>query len=148
MAARAAAAARTRREEGSAALELAFVAPALLLLVFTTIQVGLWYSGRSVALQAAREGVSQLRLAETEAEAGGLEPFVTERVLRFSRTVGRESLLSPEVTAEWFEVPADRGNARVEVTVTGRVVSLVPGLELRTVQRAQGEVERFEGAVP
>ncbi|GAB7190330.1 hypothetical protein NUM3379_10360 [Kineococcus sp. NUM-3379] len=137
-----------RREEGSAALELAFVAPALLLLVFTTIQVGLWYSGRSVALQAAREGVSQLRLAGTEAQAAALEPFVTERVLRFSQTVGRESLLAPAATVRWFVVPEDGGNARVEVVVTGRVVSLVPGLDLRTTQRAQGEVERFEGAVP
>ncbi|PPK98779.1 TadE-like protein [Kineococcus xinjiangensis] len=120
------------------------MAPALLLLVFTTVQVGLWFHGRNVALQAAREGVSQLRVIDDAAQAAGERPRVEDRVLRYASTLGGESLLEPRVASSWV-VEAD-GNARVSVTVTGRVVSLVPGLALTTTQQAFGEVERFERA--
>ena len=134
-----------RGDEGTTALEMAFVAPALLLVIFTTVQVGLWFHGRSVALQAAREGVSQLRLYDDPGQAQAARPLVEDRVRRYSASLGRESLLQPQVTSAW--TLDAQGNARVAVTVTGRVVSLVPGLDLSTTQRAFGEVERFEGAL-
>ena len=132
------------RDAGSTSLEAAFVAPALLLLVLTTVQAGLWFHGRSVALQVAREGVSQWRLADSEAEAAELRPLVDARVLHYAAAVGRESLLEPAVVSAW-ELRPD-GDARAEVVVTGAVVSLVPGLHLSTTQRAVGEVERFQRA--
>ena len=58
---------RARRragDEGSVALELAVIGPSLFVLIFFAIQVALYFYGCSVALQSAREGVSQLRLAQ------------------------------------------------------------------------------------
>ncbi|WP_432506993.1 TadE family protein [Kineococcus arenarius] len=131
----------TRRDEGSAALETAFIAPVFLLLVFFAVQVGLWAYGRSVALEAAREGVAQLRVFPDQQSADAGQPAVEEHVRLFAGTLGRESLLQPEVSTTWQ--PEQR---RVSVQVTGRVISLVPGLELTTTQRAVGTVERFQGA--
>jgi Flp pilus assembly protein TadG len=129
------------RDEGSAALEMAFVAPAFLLLVFFGIQVGLWAYGRSVALAAAREGVAQLRVVPDPQFAAAAEPVVREHVERFATTVGRESLLEPTATTTW-----NADGTAVTVEVRGRVISLVPGLDLSTAQRATGTVERFGSA--
>jgi Flp pilus assembly protein TadG len=54
---------RRRLERGASALEMAFVAPGLILLIFFSIQAALFFYGRNVAIQAAREGVSQMRVA-------------------------------------------------------------------------------------
>ena len=53
---------RLAGDDGASALELSIVAPAILALIFA-IQAGLFFYCRTVAVQAAREGVSQLRLA-------------------------------------------------------------------------------------
>jgi hypothetical protein len=117
---------------------MAFIAPVFLLLVFFGIQAGLWAYGRSVALAAAREGVAQLRVLPDEQSAHAADPVVREHVEQFADSIGRESLLDPQAGTQWS---ADRNE--VSVVVTGHVVSLVPGLELTTTQRASGTVERF-----
>ena len=61
-----------RDDRGSAALEMAFIAPVFLLLVFFGIQAGLWAYGRSVALASAREGVAQLRVVPDEQQAAAV----------------------------------------------------------------------------
>ncbi|WP_432511198.1 TadE/TadG family type IV pilus assembly protein [Kineococcus sp. SYSU DK001] len=127
-----------RGDTGSAALEMAFIAPVFLLLVFSGIQVGLWAYGRSVALAAAREGVAQLRVVPDEQFAAAADPVVRAHVEQFATSIGRESLLSPQAGTSWS---AD--GVSVTVQVTGRVISLVPGLDLTTTQRATGTVERF-----
>ena len=45
-----------RRERGSVAVELAIVAPALMLLVLGVLQFGLWYHAQNVVQTAALEG--------------------------------------------------------------------------------------------
>ncbi len=45
-----------RRERGSVAVELAIVAPALMLLVLGVLQFGLWYHAQNVVETAALEG--------------------------------------------------------------------------------------------
>jgi Flp pilus assembly protein TadG len=45
-----------RREQGSVAVELAIVAPALMLLVLGVLQFGLWYHAQNVVETAALEG--------------------------------------------------------------------------------------------
>ncbi|WP_337063251.1 TadE family protein [Kineococcus sp. G2] len=126
------------RDGGSAALETAFLAPVFLLLVFFGIQAGLWAYGRSVALQSAREGVSQLRLLADEQAVAAGQAGVEEHVRQFATTVGREALLAPQVRTTWS---AD--GRRVRVSVSGRVISLVPGLDLSTTQSAAGPRELF-----
>lgn len=117
---------------------MAFIAPVFLLLVFFGIQAGLWAYGRSVALAAAREGVAQLRVLPDEQSATAADPVVRAHVEQFAGTVGRESLLQPRASTRW-----SAGRDEVSVVVTGHVVSLVPGLDLTTTQRASGTVERF-----
>ena len=130
---------RAGADRGASAVELAIVAPALLFLIFLSIQAGLYYYGRVVAQQAAREGVSQLRLAQDEAVAETVTEDVRSGVENYARTVGRETLLAPDADSTY---DADAGT--VSVTVTGRVISLVPGLDLTVTQQVTGEIERFE----
>jgi Flp pilus assembly protein TadG len=120
-------------------VELSIVAPALLALIFFSVQAGLWWYGRTVALQAAREGVSQLRTAPDLDAYDAVSAAVTESTRRYAAAVGRETLLDPTAVPGYDE---DAG--RVSMTVSGRVISLVPGLDLTVTQRVFGEVERFE----
>ncbi len=47
-----------RGQDGSASLEIAILAPALLLLVFAIVQGGLWFHARNLAQAAAQEGAT------------------------------------------------------------------------------------------
>lgn len=128
-----------RGDEGASAIEMSLIAPALLLLMFLGVQAGLWWFGRTVTIEAAREGASQLRRAEDRETYDALVGQVRDSTRRFAVNVGRESLLDPAVTSAYSEE-----TGRVSVTVRGRVVSLVPGIDLGVRHTAYGEVERFE----
>lgn len=130
---------RPAGDRGASALELSLVAPVLLLFLFTAIQTGLFFYGRAVAEQAAREGVSKLRLAQTEQISDEVREDVQESVERYARAVGRETLLAPVATSTY-----DADSGKVSVTVTGGVLTLVPGLDLDVTQVVVGEIERFE----
>ena len=121
---------------------MSIVAPGLVLLIFFGIQSGLYFYGRTVAVQAAREGVSLMRLAR--------------------RTTPRRVMLSPLRRGQgrglrrerWARVAARPGRGgtgttptggQVEVRVTGRVITLVPGLDLEVSEVVSGTIERFEG---
>lgn len=132
------AALRRGRERGASSLELAIIAPMFLALVFLAIQAGLFFYGRTVAVQAAREGVSQLRLAEDRAAFEAMQGGAVEYTRDFAATVGQQGLIDPSVRARY-----DDGEGRVWVSVSGRVISLVPGLNLTTTAEASGTVERF-----
>jgi hypothetical protein len=119
---------------------MSIVAPGLVLLIFFGIQSGLYFYGRTVAVQSAREGVSLLRLSQTEQMARDLTPAARAKAEDFAVAVGRESLLDPVA-----EVQYDPAGGEVEVRVTGRVISLVPGLDLEVSEVASGTIERFEG---
>jgi Flp pilus assembly protein TadG len=118
---------------------MAFIAPALLMLIFLAVQAGLFYYGRAVAIQAAREGVSQLRLAQDEATADAIGPDIRTRTKEFAIAVGRETLIAPRVDSAY-----DSAAGSVSVTVSGRVISLVPWLDLTVTQTVHGKIERFD----
>ena len=134
---------RFRGDRGASAIELTLVAPGLLLFIFLSVQAGLFFYGRAVAEQAAREGVSKLRLAQTEAVSDGIRDDVQRSVEAYASIVGRESLLKPKAVSTY-----DAANGKVSVTVTGDVITLVPGVDLTVTQRVFGEIERFEGRQP
>ncbi len=134
---------RTRSEHGVSALELSFLAPGLIFLIFFVIQAGLFFYGKSVAIQAAREGVSQLRLAQTVDVYADIRPDVVRNTESFATQVGREALLDPAATPSYDEVAG-----RVAMEVRGSVITLVPGLDLEVSARAEGAVERFEPEEP
>jgi TadE-like protein len=120
---------------------MALIAPGLIFLIFFCVQGALFFYGKSVAIQSAREGVSQLRLAPDQATYDQIRPSVVANTERFAATVGRESLIDPRVSASY-----DDAEARVRVVVTGRVISLVPWLDLTVTEAAEGPIERFVGA--
>ncbi len=128
-------------ERGVSALELSFLAPAFLLLIFFSIQAALFFYGRNVAIQSAREGVSQLRLAQDRATYEQIKPGVIGNTQRFAATVGREALIGPRATPTY-----DERAGRATMTVTGHVITLVPGLQLSVTETAEGPVERFSGS--
>ena len=120
-----------RADRGSVTLEVSILAPVLLLVVFTIIQVGLWSYARSLALGAAQEGVAAGRAYGAPAGAG------RARALSFLDATAGDSLVGSVVTSS-----ATAATLRVEVT--GRALSVLPGVPgLPVRQRAEGPIERF-----
>lgn len=128
---------RERRDRGSLSLELAVVGPVLILLIFFAIQASLYYYARSVALSAAREGVSQLRVVPDRPSYEQIDSRVLVSTEQYAGKIGGQALLRPNATSEFHD---DSGT--VTVTVTGHVVSLVP-FDMTVTQQASGSVERF-----
>lgn len=104
--------------------------PAVLLLVFGLVQGALWYHARDVATAAAAEGAAAGRAEAGTAAAG------EQQAAAFLARTG-DSVLDARVVAT-------RDAARVQVTVSGRSISLLPGLPGPAVnQSVTGPVERF-----
>jgi Flp pilus assembly protein TadG len=123
---------RRRGERGSATLEIAVLFPAVLLATFGLIQGALYYHARNVALAAATDGLTAAR-----ARTGNGEQGRQVAVAFLERAGGEEVLLNSSVSST-------RSVTTATVTVTGRTLSLVPGLAGWSVtQTASGPVERF-----
>ncbi|MFZ3475978.1 TadE family protein [Streptomyces sp. 2.9] len=121
---------RDRGDGGFASVEFAVLAIVVLTLIFTIIQVGLYYHARKVAQSAARQGVEAGRQFGAGPGAG-----VTQAQTflgRFGGSVQSASVSSEGSTAE-----------EIRITVRGRVATLVPGFTLDVVQFADAPVERW-----
>ena len=126
---------RTTSDRGSVSLELAIVFPALLLIVTALIQYALWFHARSLALAAAQQGVSVARAYHSVPGAG------RGSALAFIADHGADTLLNPDVTT------ASPAVGQVQVVVTGRSVSVLPGVPgIAVSQSAAGPLERFTTA--
>ena len=122
-------------ERGSVTLEIAVLAPVLLLLVFGVVQAGLWFFARSLATTAAQEGVAAAR-----AYGGSPSVGVTRATTFLTRSAGG-SLTSPTVTSRGSTALA------VRIVVTGRSLSVLPGVAgIPVTAAAEGPVERFTTA--
>jgi hypothetical protein len=94
------------------------------------VQVGAWFLARAVALNAAQVAVSSTRTLNGVSPAAGeaqANSFIAD-------------------TGGWlvgWNVQVDEGPEQVTVTVTGTVVSVIPGINWSVSQTAQGPVERF-----
>lgn len=123
---------RSSPDGGSASLEIAILGPALLLLVFTVVQAGLWFYARSLALAAAQEGVAAARAYNAPYDAG------VRRARAFVDRSAGDSLQSATVSG------AGTTATVVRVEVRGRALSVLPGIPGMPVsQVAEGPVERF-----
>lgn len=119
---------RHRSDRGFGSVEFAVLAVVVLALVFTSIQVGLYYHARKVAQSAARQGVEagrQFGAGEADAVAQA-ESFLG----RYGGSVRGASVSAAGSTAE-----------EIRITVRGSVATLVPGLTLDVVQHAAGPIE-------
>jgi hypothetical protein len=109
--------------------------PAVLLATFGLIQGALYYHARDVALAAATDGLTAAR-----ARTGSGEEGRRAAVAFIQRAGGEDVLLGSSVTSV-------RTATTATVTVTGRTMSLVPGVPGWSVsQTAAGPVERFTTA--
>ncbi|MCL2090042.1 MAG: hypothetical protein FWH11_02260 [Micrococcales bacterium] len=93
-----------------------------------TVQVALWASGRNMARNAANGAVVVASL-----EGGTPDQAVAEAESR----LGHSDLLRTR------EVDVQVSGGQVRATVTGEVVSLVPGVPVRVTVTSVGPVERW-----
>ena len=118
-------------ERGTASIaQTVIVAPILLFVLMLIVQFGLMFHARNVAEQAAQDGAAIARRYDgtsTEARAR------TTNLL--AGAVGR--------TLTGRSVSVERSPRTATVTVTGTVISLVPGLRLHVSESASGPVERY-----
>jgi Flp pilus assembly protein TadG len=127
-----------RRDRGSSAIELALLAPALLLLTMLVIQWALWFEARQVALNVAQQGARYARAQQTnwaQTAVSEADAFYTQ--------IHTHVLSSPQIRV----TPDGGAPNQVYVTVTGYVPSLIPGMPRLTVRETSGgDVECFRPA--
>jgi Flp pilus assembly protein TadG len=128
--------ARRRDQRGTSAIEMAFVAPAFLLLIFAIVEVALWMHSRNVALASAREGVSELRTVAPKGAPSDWERVIERQAVEEARHIG--GLLNPKAHATY-----DPQTHRVTVTVTGTVNDLFPGWDMDVTATATASTEDF-----
>ncbi|WP_160330522.1 TadE family protein [Sphaerimonospora mesophila] len=117
-------------ERGAATLEMVVLFPMLLLVLAIAVQAVFVYQARSTAQAAAQEGIRAAR-AHGAARSSG-----TAAALRFATRVGDAFLIQPSARAG--------GDTRtVEVVVSGRVPTFLPGADWTISETARAPVERF-----
>ncbi|MEU5551791.1 MULTISPECIES: TadE/TadG family type IV pilus assembly protein [unclassified Micromonospora] len=119
-------------ERGGNPVELAVALPAILILLFGSIQVAAVFVARSTALNAAQSGVNAQRLHQAPAGAG------EERAARFLTQAGGWLV-------DWDEPGPSCVTSATDVTctVTGRSLSVVPGVSFSIEETAHGTAERW-----
>lgn len=121
------------RERGANPVELAVVMPLILVLLFGSLQVSAVFLARATALNAAQSGVNAQRVQQAE-DGAGVASAATFLQTAGSWLVGWDT---PGPTC----VVTD-ADTEVTCTVTGRSLSVVPGVDFAVQQTAHGTVER------
>jgi TadE-like protein len=128
------------RDGGALTLSYVIAVPAFLLGLMVILQAAIWYLARETAVAAARQGADVARTSQHPPGAGAAA------AVAFARTAAPGFLLAPEASA------AGSSPSTVQIKVTGRVPTLVPGLVLRVTEVVSAPVERFvalgNGRVP
>ncbi|RKN28617.1 TadE family protein [Micromonospora musae] len=119
-------------DRGASPVELAVVMPLILVLLFASVQVAVWFVARSTALNAAQSAVNAQRVHQAPADAG------TERATRFLRASG-DWLVGWDRPAPTCQTTA----TEVTCTVRGRSLSVIPLVSFPVRQTAHGTVERW-----
>jgi len=110
-----------RTDRGASAVELAILAPALLILTMIVIQFALWFQARQAALAAAQEGARDARVLSVNPAADpGWPQQVTADALHYYDGLGTKILRN--VTATPFANPRA---GLAGVTVSGQLNSLL-----------------------
>lgn len=115
-------------DRGALSLELAFLAPLVMMLIFGIVQLGFYWYARDVALTAAQQGVETARLHGATAADG------SDRSWDLLHRTG-SSITGPAVTAS-------QSGTTVQVTVSGQVTSWIPGLSFHVSQSAHAAKEQ------
>jgi Flp pilus assembly protein TadG len=129
-------------DRGSSAVELAVLAPALMMICMLILQFGLWFNARQTALAAAQAGAVVAR-QEAASQPGRWQADAQGTARQYYQKLNSKLLKQVGVAT----ATAGRGN--VYVTVSGQVaVSVFPffGLHLNVSATAGGPVECFRPA--
>lgn len=121
---------RTRGQRGITTVEVVLTAPALLLMLMLIVQFGLVAHARSVARSAAEDGAAKARVFNGSATTAK------------AATNTQLDDLGPTIIAN-RSVEVSRTDTTATVSVTGTVISLVPGLSFDVHETSSGPVERF-----
>ncbi|ROO52585.1 TadE-like protein [Micromonospora sp. Llam0] len=127
------------RDRGAAPVELAILLPAILLLLFASIQVAALFLARTVALSAAQQAVTAERGYDALGSGNADTGVGAQRAAAFLADAG--DWLDPDPLPEPSVDPDGR---YVSYTVSGKALSLVPGVTFTVSETANGEIERFE----
>ena len=120
-----------RDERGATSvIQLVLIAPALLMMFMAIVQFGLLAHARNVAEQAAQEGAASARRFD------GTEADAKTDALKYLTLLGPRTLQERDVVV-------NRGAQSATVTITGKVLTLVPGLNLQVRESSTGPVERY-----
>ena len=111
-------------------IQLVLIAPALLMMMMAIVQFGLLAHARNVAEQAAQEGAASARRFD------GTEASAKTDALKYLTLLGSQTLKDRDVVV-------NRGAQNATVTITGKVLTLVPGLDLHVQESSTGPVERY-----
>ena len=117
-----------RGDRGAVAVSVVIV-PILMTVLFTVLQIAIWYHGQSVATAAAQHGLDAARVPSGTSEAG------KATVRQFVDQVGGLGLTD--------DVVVDRSAEEVSVTVRGEVQSLVPFFSVPVSVTLDAPVERI-----
>jgi Flp pilus assembly protein TadG len=128
--ARRAARPRRRNDRGSSTVEFVIAAAAMVLLLLMVVQIGVWYHTRAVAQTAARHGLDHVRTLDGSTGDG--------------ITVANEFLAQSGGGLEGAQVDATRTAVESTVTVSGRVVSILPGVTFTVSVTVNAPTERIE----
>lgn len=120
---------RLSDDRGSTPLQTAILAPVMLLLLGLIIQGGMWFHARDVAIAAAEEGARAAAIQDSTSGAG------ETAAAAFAGRVGA-GVLKEVITT------GTRSGTTATMVVTGRSLSLVPGLTITISQSATVPVER------
>lgn len=121
------------RDRGASAVELAILAPALILVSLLIVQYAIWFDARHAALAAAQEGDLVAR-EDASVNQGGWQGLAATAAENYYRGLGTGVLSN--VVAQ-TATGADR---TVSVTVSGKLTSIVP---LTVSVTVSGPVECF-----
>lgn len=126
-----------KADRGSSAIELAILAPALLILTMIIIQFALWFQARQAALAAAQEGAREARILSASGN-----PWTTQvenDTRNYYNSLGSHILTNIKVATI-----DDTADGIAGVTVSGQLNSLLNAFGGMTVTvTVQGPVECF-----
>jgi Flp pilus assembly protein TadG len=118
-------------------VELAILAPLLLLIIWMTIQYALYFQARQVALNAAQDG-ARLARQYANSDPAGWEGIARSAATSYYNGLGTR-ILGDGIQVSFPQSPP----GEVRVTVSGDVDSILLGLTLHLSETSGGPVECF-----
>ncbi|MFF4343200.1 TadE family protein [Kitasatospora sp. NPDC001540] len=115
-------------------MEFLLITPLLFVMIFALVQFGLYYFASTVAESAAQAGARRARAAADD------DPQWRE--LARTTASNRIDSLGPALLGD-PSITAVQDGDQVGVTVKGRVVQVVPWLDLTVTGTSVGPIERF-----